>query len=67
MKIANHPKDHRSIVAAQGSPSMALCPYCQGKVTLRRRKLMVQGYAYFWRHQDNHNHNCNGRFRPIKP
>lgn len=67
MKIAQCPDSQQPLLASNAAPEKALCPYCEGVVTLRRRKLMNNGgYAYFWRHQDNRNRTCNGRSRPVQ-
>lgn len=63
MKTAKSPDD-KEIIASQEAPEEAICPYCNGLVTLRRRKLMNNGgFAYFWRHRDNKNRDCPGRAR----
>jgi hypothetical protein len=63
MKIATL-ADGKKIEAGCEAPPQALCPYCSGTVTLRKRKLMNnQGYSYFWRHLDNQNLQCQARLR----
>ena len=66
MKVAQHPHNQEPIIASDSAPETAVCPYCGGVVVLRRRKRMNNaGCAYFWRHRDNRDRECNGRSRPI--
>jgi hypothetical protein len=56
--------DGIEIIASNKAPQEAICPYCEGIVTLRKRKLMNNGgYVYYWRHRDNQNRSCHGRSR----
>jgi len=53
------------IQAEAGRPKVAICPFCGGQVTLRRRR---SGYrsgviCYFWRRLDQANRNCPGRIQ----
>ena len=63
MKTAQLPDGER-IEAGDEAPPQAICPFCGGTVTLRRRKLMNnQGFIFFWRHLDNENPQCQARLR----
>jgi hypothetical protein len=63
MKTAQLP-DGEKIEAGEEAPPKAICPFCGGTVTLRRRKLMNnQGFSFFWRHLDNENLQCQTRLR----
>jgi hypothetical protein len=59
-------KDGKEITASKTAPDKAICPYCDGIVTLRSRRTMNGGEkAYYWRHCNNQNRNCSGRTRVI--
>jgi hypothetical protein len=66
MKVAYHPDNHQPLAASPDAPKQAICPHCDGRLTLRRRQRMDGGYAYFWRHLDHSNRQCNGRSRPAR-
>jgi uncharacterized Zn-finger protein len=56
--------DGKEVIASKEAPKEAICPYCKGIVTLRKRSLMNNGgYVYYWRHRDNKNLSCRGRSR----
>jgi len=63
MKTAHTPQG-KPVVADEKAPAEAVCPFCGGVVTLRRRKLMNDGgYVFYWRHIANQNRKCPGRSR----
>jgi hypothetical protein len=66
MKVAHHPDSHQPLAASPDAPEQAICPYCGGRLTLRRRQRMGGGCSYFWRHLDNEQRRCNGRSRPTR-
>ncbi|MCB9420255.1 MAG: hypothetical protein H6667_10635 [Ardenticatenaceae bacterium] len=59
-------KDGKLITASETAPEEAICPYCGGAVTLRSRSTMNGGKkSYYWRHLNNQNRNCSGRYRVV--
>lgn len=64
MQIAHTPTAE-PVSAGPGAPAKAICPHCQGEVTLRRRRRMNNGgYTYFWRHRANQGPPCQARTSP---
>jgi len=56
----------KKIVASPTAPTQALCPACDGLLTLRSRRTMGNGSkTYFWRHGSNRNRYCTARHRPV--
>ncbi|MFL7839360.1 MAG: hypothetical protein ACK2T4_03005 [Candidatus Promineifilaceae bacterium] len=56
-----------TIVAGSGMPEEAFCPYCGGRVILRKRRLMGGGVTYYWRHVDyKQSKSCSKRAKPYK-
>lgn len=59
--------DGNKIEAEEGAPLRAVCAFCGGPVSLRRRKLMNNsGFAYFWRHEPGTDPACPGRSSPLR-
>jgi uncharacterized membrane protein len=59
--------DGEIIIAGTSMPEQANCPFCGGRVTLRRRRLMGGGITYFWRHIDyKQSKSCTKRAKPYK-
>ena len=61
MKTAHHPDTHQPIAATADAPPQAICPHCDGQVTLRCRHRMNGTAVYFWRHLDNQSRACSSR------
>jgi hypothetical protein len=64
MKIALD-ETGQNIQAEAEAPKIAICPYCGGQVSLRRRRsgYRPENFSYFWRHRDQANRDCPGRIQ----
>ena len=63
MKVAKDVKG-QEVIAEEGAPRRAVCPYCGGTVILRGRRTMANSEkSYYWRHLDNEHPDCPGRTR----
>ena len=66
MKVAKD-KTGQEVVAAKEAPAKAICPYCEGVVVLRGRRVMGSNKkSYYWRHLDNEHRDCPGRVRSTR-
>jgi len=54
------------IIAGDGMPEKAVCPFCGNRVTLRRRRQMNGDVTYFWRHVEHSSRSCRSRSKPYK-
>ena len=62
MKVAEL-ENGKQVCASKDAPSIAKCPFCKGKVTLRKRQTMGKEITYYWRHIDRINPECPARWR----
>lgn len=54
----------QTVHASGTAPTDAFCPFCRGKVVLRKRKKMGSAtVTYFWRHLDGKNVKCPARWK----
>ena len=66
MKTAQD-KNGNLIEAGENAAKTAVCPHCNGVLTLRSRRAMNNGkVTYFWRHASNQNRHCRARQNPVK-
>ena len=49
------------IEASPDAPERAVCPHCGADVLLRRRKTMLDGETWYWRHAQGAPRACPGR------
>ena len=59
--------DGRVVEASPNAPERATCPYCDAEVLLRRRKTMLDGETWYWRHEVGQGRACPARNNgPVK-
>lgn len=55
--------DGRFVEASPDAPDRAVCPHCGATVLLRRRKTMLDGETWYWRHAKDAPSTCPARSR----
>ena len=55
--------DGRFVEASPDAPDRAVCPHCGATVLLRRRKTMLDGETWHWRHAKGAPPTCPARSR----